>query len=243
MSTLRLQMLRPYAFLMKQSRLLLDPLLLAGLALAYIFFAFTFRGPRPRFWQRMTRTGIVLGSLALAAEPKLRRTRFSLRDVFIGLASAGVLYVIFQMGDRLTRIILPQGASEINSIYGLESLRPRQELAARLTFIIGPAEELFWRGLVQERLMRQYGLLLGWMMGTAAYGGAHLVTGNLTLIGAASIAGAFWGFLAAMGVPMSALIVSHAVWDVVIFLIAPTVTRADAQPNDERGASALVNST
>lgn len=209
------------------NRMAADPLLAAGLALAFVLFGFTFRGPRPRFWQRMTGTGLALGTLALLGEPRLRKTRFSLRDVIVGLGSAGFLYVIFQIGDRIARMIMPKGGAEINAIYGLESLRPRRELAARLAFIIGPAEELFWRGLVQSRLMRQYGVLTGLALGTAAYGGAHLVTGNLTLIGAATIAGAFWGGLAALGVPPGALIVSHSAWDVFIFLIAPTVGRGD----------------
>jgi len=206
-------------------RFLPDPAVKLGLALAFIFFGLTFRGPRSRFWQRMTRTGLALGGLALIAEPELRRTRFRPRDIIAGLGSAGALYVIFQIGDRLARLILPKGAAEIHSIYGLETLRPRNELAARLAFIIGPAEELFWRGLVQSRLMRRYGPMPGWMMGTAAYGGAHIVTGNLTLIAAATIAGAFWGAMAALGAPPGALIVSHAAWDVFIFLIAPTVKR------------------
>ena len=34
--------------------------------------------------------------------------------------------------------------------------------------------------------------------------------------------GAFWGGLYGMGAPLGALIVSHIVWDNVIFLIAPT---------------------
>ncbi len=202
-----------------------DPLLAAGLALALVLFGFTFRGPRSRFWQRMTYTGLTLGTLALLGEPRLRRTRFSWRDILTGLGSAGLLYGLFQIGDRMARRIMPAGAAEINAIYGLETLRPRGELAARLAFIIGPAEELFWRGLVQARLMRQYGALVGLGLGTAAYGGAHLVTGNLTLIGAATVAGAFWGGLAALGVPPGALIVSHSAWDVFIFLIAPTVRR------------------
>ena len=196
-----------------------------GLALAFVFFGLTFRGPRSRFWQRMTRTGLTLGSLSLIAEPKLRRTRFGPREFILGLGSAGILYVIFQIGDRLARQILPKGAAEIGAIYGLEKLRPRPELAARLAFIIGPAEELFWRGLVQARLTEQFGGLPGYVLGTAAYGGAHLVTGNFTLIGAATVAGAFWGGLAALGVPPGALIVSHSVWDVFIFLIAPTMKK------------------
>jgi len=198
------------------------------LALAFGFFGLTFRGPRVRFWQRMTWTGLTLGSLSLIAEPKLRRTRFGLREAALGLGSAGVLYIVFQIGDRLTRLILPKGGAEISAIYGLETLRPRPELAARLAFIIGPAEELFWRGLVQARLVKQFGLLPGYLISTIAYGGAHLVTGNFTLIGAATIAGAFWGGLAALGVPPGALIISHSCWDVFIFLIAPT-TRKDSR--------------
>ena len=201
----------------------MDKALLGWLGAASVAFALTFRGPRSSFWQRMTMTGLTLGSLALKAEPELRQTRIRLKDVALGLASAGVLYVGFQIGDRLARIILPKGATEIESIYGLRSLRPKKEIAARLVLIIGPAEELFWRGLVQARLTRRFGKVPGTVLGIASYGGAHIVTGNLTLIGAATVAGAFWGLLAAAGVPMGALIVSHVAWDVWIFLVAPTV--------------------
>jgi CAAX protease family protein len=215
----------PEAFPKPLRAFLPDSLLTIGLGLALVLFGYTFLGPRNRFWQRMTGTGLTLGSLALLGEPRLRRTRFGWRDVLLGLGSAGFLYGVFQIGDRMARRILPKGGSEINAIYGLETLRPRAELAARLAIIIGPAEEIFWRGFVLPRLIRKYGRLPGLAMATAAYGGAHLVTGNLTLIGAATVAGAFWGTLAALGVPPGALIVSHSVWDVFIFLIAPTVRR------------------
>jgi membrane protease YdiL (CAAX protease family) len=193
-----------------------------GLGLAFVLFGITFRGPRRYFWQHMTRTGLLLGGLALTQEPELRRTRIRLSDIAAGLASAGVLYLIFQIGDRLARLLMPQGGADIEAIYSLKKLRPRPELMARLGFIIGPAEELFWRGFIQERLMRQFGRLKGTILGVATYGGVHLVSGNFTLIGAASIAGAFWGGLFGLGLPLGALIVSHIVWDIVIFLIAPT---------------------
>ena len=212
----------PHSSIVLRPSSAIDPALTTGLATAYAAFALVFRGPRSRFWQRMTATGLTLGSLSLLAQPDLRRTRIGPKDIVLGVASAGALYVIFQVGDRLARIILPQGSADIASIYELNTLRPQKEIAARLATIIGPAEELFWRGLVQARFARRYGKVPGAILGTAAYGGAHIVTGNVTLIGAATVAGAFWGALAAAGMPMGALIVSHIAWDIWIFLLAPT---------------------
>jgi membrane protease YdiL (CAAX protease family) len=201
-----------------------DRLLVGGLAAAYGAFALTFRGPRSQFWDRMTLTGLSLGSLSLLGEPDLRKTRIGPRDIALGIASAAGLYVVFQVGDRIARVVLPKGGSEIEAIYSLRRLRSRRELATRLFAVIGPAEELFWRGVVQHRFMKYFGKPAGLVLGTAAYGGAHLVTGNFTLIGAATIAGGYWGALSAAGLSTGALIVSHVAWDITIFLIAPTVS-------------------
>jgi hypothetical protein len=170
----------------------------------------------------MTWTGIGLGSLALATSPPARRIRIGPREIVVGLGSAGVLYGTFLAGDRFARRFVPGGAADIRDIYALRSLRPRPEIAARLAAIIGPAEELFWRGLVQESLMRRYGRWSGALMATFAYGAVHVVTGNFTLLGAASVAGAHWCALYAAGVPLGALVVSHVTWDVWIFLLQPT---------------------
>jgi membrane protease YdiL (CAAX protease family) len=194
-----------------------------GLAAAQAAFALTFRGPRPRFWQRMTATGLTLGSFALVASPEARRVRIGPREVALGLASAATLYATFQAGDRFARRFVPGGEAEIRDIYALRTLRPRGEIAARLLAVIAPAEELFWRGLVQAALMRALGRWRGAAAGAAAYGGVHIVTGNFTLFGAAGVAGAHWAALYAAGMPMGALIVSHAAWDVWIFLLQPTM--------------------
>lgn len=194
-----------------------------GLAAAQVAFAATFRGPRQRFWQRMTLTGLVLGSYALATSPEARRVRIGPKEVTLGLASASVLYATFQVGDRFARRMVPGGEEQIRDIYALRTLRPRAEIAGRLLAVIAPAEELFWRGLVQAALMRWLGRWPGAAAGAAAYGGVHIVTGNFTLFGAAGIAGTHWATLYALGMPMGALIVSHAAWDVWIFLLQPTM--------------------
>jgi len=193
-----------------------------GLAVAVPAFAATFRGPRNRFWRRMTATGAVLGGLSLVANPRLRRMRIGPREVALGLASAATLYGTFQLGDRFARRFVPGGDAQIRDIYSLRELAPRGETAVRLVAIIGPAEELFWRGLVQEALMRRYGRWTGAAMAAVAYSAVHVTTGNFTLMGAAGIAGVHWCVLYAAGVPIGALVVSHCAWDVWIFLVQPT---------------------
>ena len=170
----------------------------------------------------MTVTGAMLGGLALVANPRLRRTRVGPRELAVGLASAAALYGTFKFGDRFARRFVPGGDAQIRDIYSLRELAPHGETAVRLVAVIGPAEELFWRGLVQEALMRRYGRWTGAAMAALAYSAVHVTTGNFTLMGAAGIAGAHWCVLYAAGVPIGALIVSHCAWDVWIFLVQPT---------------------
>jgi membrane protease YdiL (CAAX protease family) len=193
-----------------------------GLAAAGVAFGATFRGPRSRFWQRMTRTGLALGSLAILTAEPARRARIRWWHLPVGLLSAAILYLTFQLGDRFARRFVPSGDREIREIYALRTLRPKEEIAARLATIVGPAEELFWRGLVQTALARRYGRWSAAALTTLAYGSVHIVSGNFTLVGAAGVAGAHWSALYAAGVPLGALIVSHVAWDVWIFLVQPT---------------------
>lgn len=193
-----------------------------GLIAAQAAFAATFRGPRPRFWHRMTYTGLGLGSFALLASPAARGTRIRPMDVALGLASAATLYATFKAGDVFARRFVPGGDADIRDIYALRTLRPKAEIGARLATVIAPAEELFWRGLVAEALMARFGRWRGGALGAVAYGGVHVVTGNFTLFGAASIAGAHWAALYAAGMPLGALVVSHMAWDIWIFLVQPT---------------------
>jgi membrane protease YdiL (CAAX protease family) len=196
--------------------------LVVGLAAASAAFTATFRGPRDRFWERMTWTGLGLGGLAVLASGPARGTRVRWWHVPLGLASAAILYVTFQVGDRFARRYVPTGDAEIREIYALRTLRPREEIAGRLATIIGPAEELFWRGLIQSALMRRFGRWRGAALAAGAYGGVHVTSGNFTLMGAAGVAGAHWCALYATGVPLGALIVSHVAWDIWIFLVQPT---------------------
>lgn len=204
-----------------------DPVLAVALGAGFAGFALAFGGARGRFWPRMTRVALGLGAASLLAEPGLRRLRPRPADAAAGLACAGLLYGVFMAGDRLARRVLPRGAQEIDALYALKDQGAPGPLAARLALVIAPAEELFWRGLVQGRLARRFGRWAAAGLAAAAYGLAHLPGRNLTLVGAATVAGAFWSALRALGVSMSVLVVSHAAWDVLIFLVAPTAPRTN----------------
>jgi membrane protease YdiL (CAAX protease family) len=206
----------------------------AAMVVAQGAIAASFRGPRDRFWSRMTWTGFALGLMALAGSRSARRARIGRRETALGLASAGVLYATFRTGDTVVRRFVPGGDAQIRDLYRLRMLRPALEVAARLA-IVGPAEELFWRGLVQESMARRSGRWTGAGLAAVAYGSAHIATGNLVLVGAAGVAGAFWCTLYAAEVPLGALVVSHIAWDLWIFLLQPTgeigPTRPPANPD------------
>jgi membrane protease YdiL (CAAX protease family) len=202
-----------------------DTEVLAAVAVAAACFGPTFRGPRSRFWNRMTATGLVLGGLGMAADPSLRRLRPRPRHLAEGAAVASGLYAVFQIGDLVARRVMPTGADDIEAIYGLRSEENRLLVAARLCAVIAPAEELFWRGFLQSRLARGRSRRRAAALASAAYGAVHVASGNPTLVGAATVAGAYWSALAAAGAALESLVISHVIWDVLIFLVAPTTNR------------------
>lgn len=178
----------------------------------------------------MTLTSLGLANLALAFEPGLRRQRASVDNLPRGLVSAAGLYGLFLLGDRLSRALLPRAGGDIADMYAWRDLGRPLDLAVRLGLIIAPAEELFWRGLIQSRLASDFGGWRGWLLATAAYGGAHVTRGNLTLVGASTLAGAYWGILFSRGMRMPALMVSHAAFDLMAFLVAPLARHEERRP-------------
>jgi len=195
---------------------------LAGLGFAAALWPWVFRGKRGNFWARMTLASGGLGAFALHARPELRHDLPRSTDFVVGAVSATGLYAIFQVGDRMARRIMPAGSEDIAAVYTFRTLANRWLITALLAGIIGPSEELFWRALLQESFMRRFGRVPGTLAGAAAYGAVHLGSRNLTLTGAAAVAGTYWGAEYAWRPRLGPLLVSHILWDIWIFLIAPT---------------------
>ncbi len=146
---------------------------------------------------------------------------FQLRSVLFGLLSAAILYLIFLLGHKLAPYFLPRSNTQVEGIYSLGVGTNRVLIFLLLFFITSPGEEIFWRGFLQDRLMKRWGIFSGYLVTTIIYAGVHVFSWNLVLILAALVAGAFWGFLYIWKRDLLIQITSHSFWSAVIFAVAP----------------------
>jgi membrane protease YdiL (CAAX protease family) len=195
---------------------------LATLPVAAFLFANAFVFSRHEFWIGMASGVLVLAMFAaLIRGPALYAERTDGLDVAIGFGSFAGLYATFWIGDKLIRFIRPASGNEISAIYELRSQAPLALIAVLLVFVIGPGEELYWRGLVNWSLATRFGDGAAVVVGTLLYGGVHLVTQNASIILAAVVAGFVWSTIYALRRRLFPVIVSHVLFDLFLFVLAP----------------------
>ncbi len=198
------------------------PLLLTCLVAAAITWFFLFAVPGTPFWIVIACATFTLGSIAVL----VYRDTFSAdrkswyRYILIGIATAVILYGIFFVGNIVVRL-LPFGTDQVEAVYGTRSQASKWTIFTLLLFPIGPGEELFWRGFVQRTLSVKLGSWKGFLVATFLYIIIHVPSLNITLIGAAAIAGIVWGLLYKKVGHIGPGIISHAIWDAVIFVLLP----------------------
>jgi hypothetical protein len=188
---------------------------------AFLWFV-TFALSWASFWVKIALSASLLAGISLVLQP-IRREEFRIDPaaVFIGLASAAVLYLVFWTGRAVSMTLFDFAGREIGGIYQKRGGTSLWTIAVLLFCVTGPSEEIFWRGYLQRNLMERYGRWPGWAIATAVYAGVHVWSLNFMLVGAAAVAGAFWGAMYAHLGRLSPVILSHAVWSTVIFAVFP----------------------
>lgn len=195
---------------------------LAAIPLAALVWIVIFAWQPANFWILMTAGVGLLGVLAI-----LIRGPFPLRegargtDLALGLVAAGILYAIFAVGRAVAGRVVPFAGSQVGAVYVIRTQAPVWAIALALVLVIGPGEEVFWRGLVQWALVRRLGAGWGWAAATVLYGLVHVAAGNAMLVLAALAAGAFWGAMYLWTGRIAPVVVSHVLWDVTVFLLLP----------------------
>lgn len=197
--------------------------LLVAFVLWWLMFS-PLSAPGLGFWPLMSLSAFLLTALAsLRASPSWwRRLHVSPLNVLLGVGLAVGLWLVFWGGDAVSATLFPFAPAQIHAIYEIkESLSP-WALSCLLIFFIGPAEEIFWRGFVQEQFSLRFGPNAGLLIATALYALVHVASGNFMLIMAALVAGGMWGLCYRLWPQrFSAIVVSHALWDAAVFIWFP----------------------
>ncbi len=198
----------------------------AGVAVAFVLWFIMFSpitGPRLNFWYAMTTSAVVLTSYTFWASPKWReQLHLGVGQVALGIVLAAVLWGVFWVGDKLSQLMFSFARSEVDLIYSMKAGSNPTVIGILLLFIIGPAEEIFWRGFVQRTMSQRWSPTVGMVVATACYTLVHVSSLNFMLIMAAMVAGGFWGLLYRIWPKnLTALIISHALWDAAAFVFIP----------------------
>ncbi len=141
--------------------------------------------------------------------------------VLVGCASAVILYLLFFVGDKVAASLFEFTGSQIAGIYRTKAQASPLLIGSLLLFWIGPGEEIFWRGFVQQRFSEMVGPWRGYIITSAIYAGVHVWAFNVMLVLAALICGLFWGWMFLKYKSVWPGLISHAVWDVTIFVLFP----------------------
>ena len=179
--------------------------------------------PYVNFWWMMAGSASLLTLLAsLFAPGWWRQLRFTPSNIMLGILIAVALWSVFWLGDKLSQLMFDFARPQVDTIYGMKEGESPWLLTALLLLLIGPAEEIFWRGYVQRSLSQHWNPNVGFVVTTLVYTVVHVGSLNFMLVMAAFVAGAVWGLLYRLYPNrLTALIISHALWDVAVFVWFP----------------------
>ena len=174
------------------------------------------------FWVGIAISALILMLIAFVLKRDLVKSfRFNWSGVVVGLSSAVLLWGIFFVGDYLAAKLFDFASNQVASIYAMKAGNSKLWIGLGLLFVMGPAEEIFWRGFVQHSLMERFGEWRGFIFATLVYALIHIWSFNFMLVMAALVCGIFWGLLYKKTKNLVPLIISHAVWDVAVFILWP----------------------
>lgn len=174
------------------------------------------------FWIGIAVSASILTLLAIVLKRDiLKQFHWSWRAVGLGLLAAGALWVVFYLGEFFSSLLFGFAREQVDGIYALKEGQNKLFIALGLLFVMGPAEEIFWRGFVQQNFINRYGEWKGLAIATLLYALVHVWSFNFMLLMSALVCGIFWGLMYRYNKNLVPLVVSHAVWDVMVFILFP----------------------
>ncbi|NHM29585.1 CPBP family intramembrane glutamic endopeptidase [Neobacillus terrae] len=193
-------------------------LLLVGFFIAHFLIYFSFQD-KSVFWYIFTASYLLLITFTILLQEVDDETRL-IPYLFYGIISGLFLYGLFWTGFQAMQWIYPPVYSSVNTLYNLFS--PYQYWHYFALFLIAvPGEEIFWRGFVQKRVSKYFGKFQSVAAASILYASVHIYSGQWILILAAFLSGLVWGLLYIWKRSMPLVIISHLVFDAMVFVLYP----------------------
>ena len=195
-----------------------DRRLILGILIAHLLLFFTFED-KAVFWYIFTAAMLILISYSIIHE-EIEDNASTFSYLSIGVLSGIGLFGLFWLGSTMIELLNLPFSSQISRLYSRFSPDIFWHYLV-LVLIIAPGEEIFWRGFVQKRLHNHFGVKISIGLSVLLYASVHLYSGEFILVLAAIIAGLAWSTLYAWKRSMPLVIVSHLVFDLLLFVFLP----------------------
>ena len=179
--------------------------------------------PYVNFWIVMSVAAVTLITLSFVFRKEWKSLLlFNIKDIALGISSAIALWFVFYLGNEISEMLFDFARPQVDDVYAMKEGQNQMMLAIVLLFLIGPAEEIFWRGYVQQTLCEsKIGDIKAFIITTLIYAVVHIWAFNFMLFMAAVVCGAFWGLVYMKNRNLLTIIISHAIWDVSVFILFP----------------------
>lgn len=195
-----------------------DRKLIIGVLIAHLLMFFTFEDKNV-FWYIFTASMLVLISYSIIHE-EIEDNTSTLSYLTLGIASGLGLFGLFWLGSFLIELLNLPFANQITRLYSRFSPDLIWHYLV-LVLILAPGEEIFWRGFIQKRLSKYINVKMSIILSVILYASVHFYSGEFILVLAAIIAGLAWSILYAWKRSMPLVIVSHIVFDLLLFVFLP----------------------
>jgi membrane protease YdiL (CAAX protease family) len=191
---------------------------LLTLPLPFLLWYITFIHPPFNFWPTLALSTLLLFAVSL---PRFRSIVFkaSLRGILIGVSTGILLFAFFWFGAHIANSI-PGFPAQVSAVYSFRGNFPISLIAVLLLFPIGPAEALYWQGLIQRHLNLRVKPSIAVVLTSILYMLIHLPTLNPSLMFVSLVGGLTWGFLYnKLGKNLFPVMVSHVIFDEFAFVL------------------------
>ncbi|MEH7354992.1 type II CAAX endopeptidase family protein [Neobacillus drentensis] len=192
--------------------------LIACLIIAHALIFFSFHD-KTIFWYIFTGSVLVLIALAMFQGDVDDDVSF-IQYIFLGVLTGLLLYFVFWLGFQAIQVLHLPFEKSIKKLYRWYSPHVFWQYIA-LVLVAAPGEELFWRGFIQKTLLKYLSPIWGILSAALLYASVNIYSGSILLVFSAFFSGFVWGFLYFWKKSMPLVIVSHIIFDIMIFIILP----------------------